>query len=66
LLASIRLNVMKPEIHSYSIMENIHTYTCCVGTNWLLKHVIKRKLEGTGRCGDVSSYWVTLRKREDA
>ena len=37
-----------------------------VGTNCLLKHVIKRKLEGTGRHGDVSSYWVTLRKREDA
>jgi hypothetical protein len=38
--------------------------------NCLLKHVIEEKLEGriemTGRQEDgVSSYWMTLRKRED-
>jgi hypothetical protein len=38
--------------------------------NCLLKHVIEGKLEGriemTGDEGeDVSSYWMTLRKRED-
>jgi hypothetical protein len=34
--------------------------------NGLLKHVIEGKLEGTGRWAEgVSSYWTTLRKRED-
>ena len=46
----------------------------CVGhilcRNWLLKHVTEGKLEGklvvTGRRGrGLSSYWMTLKKRED-
>jgi len=47
-------------------ITEISTRTSCVGTNCLLKHAVKRKLEGTGRRGDVSSYWVTLKKLEDA
>jgi hypothetical protein len=32
----------------------------------LLKHVTESKIQGTGRRGeDVSSYWMTLRIRED-
>jgi hypothetical protein len=38
--------------------------------NCLVKHVIEgrteREIEVTGREEDVSSYWMTLRKREDA
>jgi hypothetical protein len=34
--------------------------------NCLLKHVIERKVKGRGdEEEDLSSYWMTLRKRED-
>jgi hypothetical protein len=43
--------------------------TSCSGTVFYVKHVIRRKIDGsievTGRREEeVSSYWITLRKRE--
>ena len=47
-------------------LRKVKWFCCIVRRNCLLKHFIAGKVEGReNEEGDVSSYWVKLRKRED-
>jgi len=57
-------NEEKAILHTIKLRK-VKWFFCIVRRNCLLKHIIEGKVGRENEEGDVSSYWVKLRKRED-